>query len=172
MARNLPNGRRVYVKPKIGGKVRPIRMKSGTASFLGLKVAEIEKGKRNSILRGAVGTKSFTVYLRKRANVGGAAVVSLAVPVPGDVKVLDFYKWAKAIGKLAGMRTPNGVSYYWANAANGGTGGGGGDGGFPLPGGGDLGVDDIGDLIDAFNDIRGGQPIIPSLIEAAAEILD
>lgn len=170
MARNLPNGNRVYVKPRIGGKVRACRVKSGTADFLGLKVQEIEKGKGNTIKRGAKGTKSFTIYFKRRATVGGSSVVSLDFPVPGGVKVIDFYKWAKGFGKLAGIRTPDGVSYFWAKAAA--QSGSGSGGGIDLPGPlGGLGLDDVGDLVDGIRDVIAGEGIIPNLLEAGRDIL-
>lgn len=171
MAKNLPNGSRIYVKPKIGGKVRPCRVKVGTASLLGLSAQQIEAGKNGrGIKRGAKGTKSFTLFLASRTTVGGAPVVSLDFPVPGDVKVLEFYKWAKGFGKVAGIRTPDGMSYYWKKAAGQKGGSSGGNGGLPGPlGGFDAG--DLGDLVEGARDIFGGQPLIPGLLETAAKVL-
>jgi hypothetical protein len=173
MARNLPDGNRVYVKPKIGGKVRPCRMKSGTAAFLGLKPQDPEKGKGYSIKRGAMGTKSFTLLLKKKQTVGGAGVVSLDVPVPGNVKVLEFYKYAKGRNNVAGIRTPDGVSYMWADWA-GSSGGGSGNGGpgIDIPGPfGDIDLEDIGDIIDGIGDVIGGDNPITEGIELGFDIL-
>jgi hypothetical protein len=167
MGRNLPDGNRVYVKPKIGGKVRACRMKSGTAEFLGLKPQPIEKGKGDSIKRGSMGTKSFTLLLKRETRVGGANVVSLAHPVPGDVKVLDFYRYAKGKSAVAGIRTPDGISYMWDDWA--GSGGGGG-GGFPNPLD-NLDPGDIGDLIDFIGDVGTGQNLAGALAELGLDIV-
>lgn len=170
MARNLPDGSRVYVKVKIGGKVRACRMKSGTAQFLGLKPQDPEKGKGTSIKRGAMGTKSFTLLLRKATRVGGASVVTLDVPVPGDVKVLDFYKYAKGRGGVAGIRTPDGITYSWADWAGGG--GGSGGGGFDIPGPlGGFDVGDLGDIIDAIGDTATGGNLLGELVELGIDVL-
>jgi len=170
MAKNLPNGSRIYVKPKIGGKVRPCRVKQGTAALLGLNAQPLEAGKRGrGVKRGAKGSKSFTLFLATRTTVGGAQVVSLDFPVPSDVKVLDFYKWAKGFGKISGIRTPDGISYYWKKAA--GQSGGGGGGGIDLPGPlGSLGADDLGDLVDGVRDVLAGRGILPSAAETLSDI--
>jgi len=170
MARNLPDGSRVYVKVKIGGKVRACRMKSGTAQFLGLKPQDPEKGKGTSIKRGAKGTKSFTLLLKKATRVGGASVVTLDVPVPGEVKVLDFYKYAKGRGGVAGIRTPDGITYSWDDWAGGG-GGGGWTPGDIIPDN-PFDVGDLGDLIDTAGDIAGGNNIIGELAELGFDLLD
>ena len=164
MAQNLPDGSRVYVKVKIGGKVRACRMKSGTAQFLGLKPQDPEKGKGTSIKRGAKGTKSFTLLLKKATRVGGASVVTLDVPVPGEVKVLDFYKYAKGRGGVAGIRTPDGITYSWDDWAGGGGGGGGGGLG-PLDSG------DFGDLIDTIGDVASGNNLAGELVELGLDVL-
>lgn len=168
MARNLPDGNRVYVKVKIGGKVRACRMKSGTAQFLGLKPQDPEKGKGTSIKRGAKGTKSFTLLLKKATRVGGASVVTLDVPVPGEVKVLDFYKYAKGRNGVAGIRTPDGVTYSWDDWAGGGGGGWGPGDIIPdTP----FDVGDIGDLIDTIGDVASGDNIFGELLELGFDVL-
>jgi hypothetical protein len=56
---NRPNGSRVLAKATIGGRVRYMRPKAGTAQLLGLEIPNtIPKGKRDSIIRGAKGSKS------------------------------------------------------------------------------------------------------------------
>ncbi|HEY9762800.1 MAG TPA: hypothetical protein V6D07_09750 [Trichocoleus sp.] len=162
---NRPNGNRVIVAPTIGGKKRYCRCKSGTATLLGLAATtDIPKGKRDAVIRGAKGTKSYTLFLKKAESVGGATVRSVDFPVPGEVKLRDFYKWAKSKGKLAGMRSPDGISYYWAKAAKSGGGG-------IIPGGGGLDLGDVGDLVDGIVDVIKGGNVQLELLEGIANIL-
>lgn len=170
MARNLPNGRRVYVKPKIGGKNRPCRMKAGTAKFLGLEVAPIEKGKGSSIKRGAMGTATFTLILQQRFKVGGAVVSTLAHPVPGDVKVTEFYNYAKNYGRVAGIRTPDGISYYWKDVQTGIAAAIPDIGNLPNPFDA-IDVDDVGDIVDAIGDLAKGRGLGSTGLDLLGDIL-
>lgn len=171
--RNLPNGNRVIVAPTIGGKKRYCRCKSGTARALGLKPVDgIPKGAKNAVVRGAKGTKSFQLYFKKATTVGGATVKTIDFPVPSEVKLRDFYAWAKSKNALAGIRSPHGISYFWATAATSGSGGGSsGGGGIPLPGGGSLSLEDVGDVVDGIKDVIGGANPVLELIEGVVDIV-
>ncbi|MEL6229575.1 MAG: hypothetical protein AAFR24_06660 [Cyanobacteria bacterium J06627_3] len=109
---------------KLGGVNRLIRLKSGTAELLNLKATtKLVKGKGGRIKRGVKGTKSYTLFLRNRTVVGGAEVVSVDIPVPGGVKVEHMYNWGQNQPALAGLRTPWGIAYSWADReTNGATG--------------------------------------------------
>lgn len=127
--KRVPEGERVLVELDINDKATTpaspyatgsapakilSRVKEGTAQVLGLKVVtELVKGKGKAYLRGAKGTKSYTLFLKQETEVGGAKVWTLALPVPGVVSVAEFYAYAKSklAGKITGFRTPWGVSY-------------------------------------------------------------
>lgn len=117
-----PKGARVIVELKIkdstkAGTTKGIvsRMKSGTATYLGLpKLTGIPKGKNGkSPLRGSKGTKSFKLVLKDKVDINGTKVKTLSIPVPGTVSLDEFYAWAgdfKAKGVIA-IVSPNGQSY-------------------------------------------------------------
>ena len=115
--KRVPEGERVIIELKItnSGKKKVLsRLKEGTAQFLGLKpVDELPKGKGKSYLRGAQGTKSYALLLDKPRTIGGATVERLYVPVPGFIKLAEFYAYAKSLGGrgVNGFVSPNGRSY-------------------------------------------------------------
>lgn len=109
-----------------GKKEIMIRMKKTTGDYFGLK--EIPRADLESIMktktskggrstpRGARGTKSFTVVLKKPASVGGSSgTKTLSVPMPGTIGILEFMyvldKFPKKTN-IRGFRTPNGR--YWS----------------------------------------------------------
>lgn len=111
---NRPNGRRVVAKATIGGKARYMRPKIGTAEVLGLEILNsIPKGKRDAVIRGAKGSKSYTVYFQVPQVVGGTTVKSVDLPVPAEVKLREMYSFLKGKQITAGMVSPDGISYFW-----------------------------------------------------------
>jgi hypothetical protein len=116
MAKRRPRGRRVLVKYKIGVPYYYSRVKLGTALALGLKVeGSIPVGKKNHPIRGSMGAKSYTLWFKKLETIDGVAVQSVRFPVSNKVKLIPAYAMFRKIDKLAGITTPNGVSYFWAN---------------------------------------------------------
>jgi hypothetical protein len=121
--KRVPEGERVIIildlvdkdeKGKTQAKTVVSRMKEGTAKFLGLSPAKgIQRSEKKGVIRGSKGSKSFVLLLNKPANIGGATVQTLSVPVPSTVGLVDFYAYAQKFkGKgVTGIRTPNGVSY-------------------------------------------------------------
>lgn len=149
MAKNLPNGRRLMVELKIGGKTFYSKMKSSTAAALGLTGSStLKTGAKGRPLRGHWRGDSYTLLLKQKETIGGAAVASVDVPIAGNVKLADVYTWAKKFGKVGGVVTPWGISYRWADTAEGGGGGGG-----VLP---DLPGLDGGDLLGNAGGLLGG----------------
>lgn len=135
MGRNLPDGDEILVKLKFGGvagigaRDAFCLVKEGTAALMGLKrVDYVPRGKRNRPIHGAKGSKSYTLYLRRAENVGGANVITVDFPVPSWVTLEQAFQTFKTYGKLAGLRTPWGRSRLWAKKAR--------RGGFRAPGGG------------------------------------
>lgn len=170
---NLPNGKRVIVQPTIGGKKRTVRMKQSTAQFLGLEpVTSLIEGKKNSIKRGAKGTKSFTLLLKQKVKVGGASVKTLAYPVPGEVTLKMFYSYARKLPNVIGIVSPQGISYAWGKYQS-------GLGALipdlpslPNPFDGGIGLDDVGDLVDFVGDLVTGQGLIGSGLELIGDVVD
>ncbi|MEM9808243.1 MAG: hypothetical protein AAF959_23500 [Cyanobacteria bacterium P01_D01_bin.56] len=178
---NLPNGSRVTTTVKIGGKNRLLRVKAGTVEALGLQASnKLVLGKGGRVKRGAKGTKSYTLYFKAPTLVGGATVKTVDLPVPSEVKVVDMYNWGVKQGALAGLRTPWGISYFWADRA---------DEGGPGLVGQVAGIAEtivdganfianritdqdtigsrLGDVVDAFEAARNGR-----FLEAGAEVVD
>jgi hypothetical protein len=117
--KRVPEGERVlvslplsYKQKKADGTVVTlqksiVKLKEGTAKQFNLTVLpDTELAERPNA--GAKGTKSFKVVLEDRVTIGGAEVKTLSVPVPGGVKVSEFFKWAKTLPKAVAIITPGG----------------------------------------------------------------
>jgi len=84
-----------------------VKIKEGTAREFNLTILpDTELAERPNA--GAKGTKSFKVVLETRKVIGGAEVKTLSVPVPGGVKVSEFFKWAKSLPGTTAIITPGG----------------------------------------------------------------
>lgn len=107
-----------------------IRMKETTGKYFGLEgvtgsnikslIKKTAKGV--SVIRGARGSKAFTIILKKKATgIKGApsGVSSFSFPVPQTVGIQEFYdvldKLPKNKTNIQGFRTPNGRFWSYGN---------------------------------------------------------
>jgi hypothetical protein len=113
-----PHGNRIYAEVVINSKIKFIsRVKTGTATFLGLKpVAKLPIVKKRHT-KGWKGTRSYTLLLAKNTDIGGHLCASVSIPVSPLVKFDDMYAWAYKNANLAGITTPWGITYSWKKAA-------------------------------------------------------
>ena len=82
-----PKSNRAIYKIKIGTRNVYCRVKKSTADVLGLKAVDGIQQNKTAVIRGAKGTKSYTLYLRSKTTVKGVAVLTLDFPVDGNVKL-------------------------------------------------------------------------------------
>lgn len=116
--KTAPKGRRVIAKLQFGTRVFFSKVKSGTAYHLGIQPEQgLTPGKGSSLRRGGFRAKSYTLHLRKAAEVGGTKVRSLDFPVDNRVRLREAYVAFAKLDKVAGITTPDGISYYWAEPA-------------------------------------------------------
>jgi hypothetical protein len=118
MANKRPHGDRTFCKIKIGNTTYIGKVKSGTASLLGLTVLKSDpKTEKGHKAKGWKGTQSYRLLLASSHEIGGYSVVSVDLPVSPQVKFADFYAWAYKHSVVAGFITPWGIKYAWKNAA-------------------------------------------------------
>ena len=112
---NVPRGGRAIVAVKFGNKNYYSKVKTGTVKLLGLTpLDDTNVGKHQAEVRGSkAGSHSYTLLLKARSGVGGVTVKTVDFPVDQRVKKSQFRRWAKSLGKVAGMTTPWGITEYW-----------------------------------------------------------